>query len=127
MTYIASRCPCGHRACADWHVDGIAAVQGVHFTEVQARAVAALLNAAEDPTFGSAISFIIAEAFQPVYGPNGNENNAWKHYFECKSCLGNDYFRSGVGSKRSREKVIHTETCGVGKAIAHLRAIAREF
>lgn len=42
--YHASRCPCGHMACNDWHVDPVAALQGVHFTERQARAVAALLN-----------------------------------------------------------------------------------
>ena len=22
MTYTATRCPCGHRACKAWHVDG---------------------------------------------------------------------------------------------------------
>jgi hypothetical protein len=44
VTYTASRCPCGHRACQDWHVDGVATVWGVHFTEQQAHAVAVLLN-----------------------------------------------------------------------------------
>lgn len=42
--YRASRCPCGHRGCRDWHVSPVAAVQGVGFTEVQARAIADLLN-----------------------------------------------------------------------------------
>jgi hypothetical protein len=52
-TYRASRCPCGHRTCEDWHVTWAAAVQGVHFTREQAEAVAALLNemeAARDET-----------------------------------------------------------------------------
>lgn len=42
--YKASPCPCGHRACEDWHVSPAAAVQGVSFTEKQAKAVADLLN-----------------------------------------------------------------------------------
>jgi hypothetical protein len=37
------RCACGHRACRDWHVSPVADVQGVNFTERQARAVAHLL------------------------------------------------------------------------------------
>lgn len=51
-TYRAIPCPCGQRGCSSWMVDPIAAVQGVGFTEHQARAVADLLNAFEriDPT-----------------------------------------------------------------------------
>lgn len=45
--YSASPCPCGQKTCKDWHVDGVAAVQGVHFTQQQAKAVATLLNAME--------------------------------------------------------------------------------
>lgn len=45
--YQATRCPCGHRACKDWHVEPVAAFQGVKFTEAQARVVADLLNAME--------------------------------------------------------------------------------
>lgn len=45
MTRPVSRCPCGHSACKDWHVAWEARVQGVHFTEQQARAVAAVLDA----------------------------------------------------------------------------------
>jgi hypothetical protein len=41
--YSISKCPCGHPSCQDWHVDGIAAVQGVKFTQAQARVVADLL------------------------------------------------------------------------------------
>ena len=47
--YTVSRCQCGHRACRDWHVSPVAATQGVKFTEVQARVVACVLNAMEDP------------------------------------------------------------------------------
>jgi hypothetical protein len=47
MTYTVSPCPCGHRACRNWHVSWVASVQGVRFTEAQARAVAALLNKME--------------------------------------------------------------------------------
>lgn len=46
-TYHAIQCRCGHRACKDWHVGPIADMQGVKFTEVQAHAVAALLNRIE--------------------------------------------------------------------------------
>jgi hypothetical protein len=46
--YMAVKCPCGHRACKDWHVSNVAHVQGVHFTEEQANAVAKLLNEMED-------------------------------------------------------------------------------
>lgn len=42
--YTVSPCPCGHRACKDWHVCPVADVQGVHFTRQQAEAVAKLLN-----------------------------------------------------------------------------------
>lgn len=42
--YTVSPCPCGHPACKDWHVSPVAALQGVKFTERQARAVAGLLN-----------------------------------------------------------------------------------
>lgn len=42
--YRASKCPCGHPACASWHVDSVAAVQGVSFSQRQAEAVAKLLN-----------------------------------------------------------------------------------
>lgn len=54
MTYFATQCPCGHRACKDWHVTNAADIQGVHFTEDQSHAVAFLLNEMErcptDPT-----------------------------------------------------------------------------
>ncbi len=43
-TYTVSPCPCGHPVCKHWHVNGVAARQGVSFTEVQARAVADLLT-----------------------------------------------------------------------------------
>jgi hypothetical protein len=45
--YSISRCPCGDKTCEDWHVDPVAAVQGVKFTEQQAQYVAASLNALE--------------------------------------------------------------------------------
>lgn len=45
--YRAIMCGCGHRSCTDWHVSHVANIQSVHFTESQARAVAALLNAME--------------------------------------------------------------------------------
>lgn len=45
--YCASRCPCGAAACKSWHVEPVAALQGVSFTQAQAEAVAALLNRME--------------------------------------------------------------------------------
>lgn len=45
--FIASRCRCRSANCKDWHIWPAAAVQGVHFTEQQARAVATLLNMME--------------------------------------------------------------------------------
>lgn len=47
ITYRAEPCPCGHSTCKHWHVSPVAAFQGVGFTEEQAQAVAALLNAME--------------------------------------------------------------------------------
>jgi hypothetical protein len=46
-TYKAIPCGCGHRACKAWHVDPVASVQGVRFTEYQARLVAEVLNVCE--------------------------------------------------------------------------------
>lgn len=45
--YRAEPCACGHRVCKAWHVHPVAAVQGVSFTEEQARAVAEFLNELE--------------------------------------------------------------------------------
>jgi hypothetical protein len=44
MTYYAVKCPCKSKACTYWHVDPVASIQGVSFTEEQAKAVAELLN-----------------------------------------------------------------------------------
>lgn len=44
MARLVERCRCGHRVCNDWHVSPEAALQGVKFTEKQARAVAKLLD-----------------------------------------------------------------------------------
>lgn len=43
-TYMAMPCPCGHQHCKNWLVEPPAAIQGVSFTEKQAKAVADLLN-----------------------------------------------------------------------------------
>lgn len=43
----AEPCGCRHPTCSAWHVSPCAAVQSVRFSEEQARAVAALLNAME--------------------------------------------------------------------------------
>lgn len=43
-TYRAAPCPCGHKTCKHWHVSPVADMQGVGFTEYQAKAVAAFLN-----------------------------------------------------------------------------------
>lgn len=43
-SYQVERCRCGHRACKDWHVAPVAAMQGVRFTKAQAVAVATLLD-----------------------------------------------------------------------------------
>lgn len=40
-------CPCGHPACKHWHVSGVANVQGVSFTEAQAKAIVVLLRQPE--------------------------------------------------------------------------------
>lgn len=45
--YRAIPCSCGHRACKNWFVDPVAAVQCVSFTQEQAEAVAKLLNEME--------------------------------------------------------------------------------
>lgn len=42
--FSAEPCGCGDKNCKDWHVDPVAAVQGVNFTQSDARAVAAFLN-----------------------------------------------------------------------------------
>ncbi len=71
-TYRASRCPCGHPACPAWHVDNDNAVQGVHFTEEQARMVAGLLNAMENQP--DAFIFSISRSrFTPLLAPLSND------------------------------------------------------
>ena len=42
--YRAGPCPCEDDFCKDWHVEPVAAMQGVKFTEAQAKKVAILLN-----------------------------------------------------------------------------------
>lgn len=46
--FSATRCKCGHPSCANWHVSPAADIQGVGFTEDQAKAVADFLNARGD-------------------------------------------------------------------------------
>jgi hypothetical protein len=46
--YTAVKCPCGHPACEDWHITGVAQTIGVRFTFYQAHAVAEFLNAKEE-------------------------------------------------------------------------------
>ena len=46
LEFEARKCPCKHVACEDWHVYPVAAVQGVKFTEEQAKLVAETLNKA---------------------------------------------------------------------------------
>ncbi len=53
--YTISKCPCGNRVCKNWHVDPVAAIQGVKFTEEQARAVADLLNKMEVEAHGERV------------------------------------------------------------------------
>ena len=48
MMAHAVKCPCGSKSCTDWHVQPMAAMQGVHFTQHQAEAVAELLNELAD-------------------------------------------------------------------------------
>ena len=43
MMQRISKCPCGHPTCQDWHVPG-AQVQGVKFTEEEAKAITYLLS-----------------------------------------------------------------------------------
>jgi hypothetical protein len=42
--YRAVPCPCGDDDCKMWHVQPVAATQGVRFTRKQAHLVAAFLN-----------------------------------------------------------------------------------
>lgn len=65
--YHAVKCRCGHRACRDWHVGPMLAdVQGVHFTEEQARLVAALLNRLEDRGAEGGPSWTFHDALRAV-------------------------------------------------------------
>ena len=58
--------PCGHPACRAWMVSPQAAVQGVRFTEGEARAVADLLNAmAEVRKTGEVRPFVINARISP--------------------------------------------------------------
>lgn len=47
LQYKAEPCPCGHPTCDAWHVEPVAAIQGVRLTRKQAIAVAELLNRME--------------------------------------------------------------------------------
>lgn len=47
MTYKATPCSCGYPTCKNWFVEPVADIQGVSFTEEQARLVAVVLNAVE--------------------------------------------------------------------------------
>lgn len=49
MAYFAKPCGCGHKSCKNWHVSGVADVQGVGFTKDQAELVSMVLNLMEDP------------------------------------------------------------------------------
>ncbi len=60
MVYRATKCPCGDRICKAWHVGYVADVQGVRFTEEQARAVADLLNRMEDGAAGAQYEALMA-------------------------------------------------------------------
>lgn len=44
--YTAEKCPCGSSTCKYWLVDPVASIQGVGFTEAQAKFIAAALNLA---------------------------------------------------------------------------------
>lgn len=48
MARRAEKCPCESPRCNDWHVWPEAALQGVEFTEKQARAVVKLLDELDD-------------------------------------------------------------------------------
>lgn len=61
MVKYISKCPCGDDICADWHVNGIAAVQGVKFSRSQAAMVAQLLNDMEKPAYYSAWAVCVNE------------------------------------------------------------------
>lgn len=49
----AIKCPCRQPVCQSWLVTGVADVQGVHFSEEEARAVADLLNRMAWPLVGA--------------------------------------------------------------------------
>jgi hypothetical protein len=68
LKYKAERCGCGHRTCVDWHVAPIAAVQGVKFTEKQARAVADWLNTIEDPALFAVVRAAIVSFETAIEG-----------------------------------------------------------
>lgn len=58
----AVRCRCGYASCTDWHVEPVAAVQSVGFTEAQARLVARLLNAPDEVEMLKALAHPLSEA-----------------------------------------------------------------
>jgi aspartate/methionine/tyrosine aminotransferase len=53
VTITAQPCPCGHTSCRDWHV------QGVGFTEHEARVVAAVLS-------GTAVVVLCDDAYDAM-------------------------------------------------------------
>lgn len=68
MSYTAIRCPCGHPSCKNWMVDDVAAIQGVAFTEKQAKAVAALLTAMDAEPNMQAITIVLDNPTIYSYG-----------------------------------------------------------
>jgi hypothetical protein len=66
MSSQVKPCPCGYRTCNDWHVHPQAAVQGVSFTEEEAKVVAAVLS---------------GTAFAVVYDVYDHENDFWQETF----------------------------------------------
>ncbi|NJL71045.1 MAG: hypothetical protein HC888_05230 [Candidatus Competibacteraceae bacterium] len=64
MAHYAFPCPCRHPACKSWMVEGVADVQGVNFTEQQARVVAGLLNFMDEQPQHSASTVALLLTYQ---------------------------------------------------------------
>ena len=68
MIYNAVKCDCGVSVCPDWHVTTVACVQGVSFTEKQARLVADTLNTCGDDE----------SKLQQIAIPDGTVRREWE-------------------------------------------------
>lgn len=72
--YTVERCRCAYPRCRHWHVAPVAAMQGVCFTERQARAVAAVLEALESKNHRAGMLALIKWTRDQVADVSPDEN-----------------------------------------------------